>query len=400
MKVSINFALLLATLLFGLLLVPRSVLASTADCSVEPESGPIADGEVFAGTNCTLHTEGDIDSFTFTGTSGDTYQLATAIKGAVASNICLTLYNPDGVQIFPVGAPSPGNGCTEDIGYGGASSSVVTDQKLTATGTYTIDITEVPSSSGAQNYAVSLERLYPFPPNAQAVPKLGEAVTGDIAPLTDTNAFTFGPVATAGEYEVTATLTGSITANICLTIYNANGVQIFPAGAPSPGNGCTEDIGYGGVSSSVMYDFTPSEDGTYMAFLQVYGNDGTATYNLEVSCVVGTCPPFPPITYPPCTLTDTASYDATTSTLTMNFTVGNTKYSDATWSAWLTYQNSIESLFSVSEPIQPIANRPVAITKTKSDLPKEGEVGVLSTLTTATQGIVCSSYVQTNTGTP
>jgi hypothetical protein len=100
---------------------------------------------------------------------------------------------------------------------------------------------------------------------------------------------------------------------------------------------------------------------------------------------------------PPCTLIDTASYDATTSTLTMNFTVGNNENSAVMWNAWLTYQDTIESLFSESLPI---TNPPAAITKTKTDLPKEGEVGILSTLTTATAGIVCSSYVQTNTGTP
>jgi hypothetical protein len=64
------------------------------------------------------------------------------------------------------------------------------------------------------------------------------------------------------------------------------------------------------------------------------------------------------------------------------------------------YQNTMHRLFSVS---QPITNPPVTITKAKTHLPKQGElgeVGVLSTLTTDTKGIVCSNYVQTNTGTP
>src|SRR6266849_456541 len=102
----------------------------------------------------------------------------------------------------------------------------------------------------------------------------------------------------------------------------------------------------------------------------------------------------------PCTLDDTATYDATSGTLTMNFTIGNSIYSAATWNAWLTYQASIKSLFSVP---QPITNPPQAITETRTGLPKAarvGVIGVLSTLTTPTQGIVCSSWVQTNTGTP
>jgi hypothetical protein len=94
-----------------------------------------------------------------------------------------------------------------------------------------------------------------------------------------------------------------------------------------------------------------------------------------------------------CVLLDNLSYSS--GTLTLDFTVGN-PYSDATWNTWLTYHNTIESLFSESEPI---TNPPKAITKT-TDLSAEGEVGVLSTLTTSTQGIVCSSYQQINTGTP
>jgi hypothetical protein len=101
--------------------------------------------------------------------------------------------------------------------------------------------------------------------------------------------------------------------------------------------------------------------------------------------------------YPPCSLQDTLAYDTSTGTLTINFTVVNTGYPDATWNAWLTYQNSIEFLFSES---QPIVGLPKAVTKTKTDLDKEGEVGVLSTLTTPANGIVCSSFVETNTGAP
>jgi hypothetical protein len=56
----------------------------------------------------------------------------------------------------------------------------------------------------------------------------------------------------------------------------------------------------------------------------------------------------------------------------------------------------METLFSVS---QPITNPPKFITKILAGLPKEGIVGVLSTLSTPTKGIACSSWVQINTGT-
>jgi hypothetical protein len=97
---------------------------------------------------------------------------------------------------------------------------------------------------------------------------------------------------------------------------------------------------------------------------------------------------------PPCTLADVASYNAKSNTLTMNFTVGN--QSAVKWNAWLTSGINITGLFSVS---QPITNPPKAITKT-TVLSPAGTVGVLSTLTTPTNGIICSSFVTVNTGTP
>src|ERR1022692_3019892 len=169
MRVSTNFALPLSAVLFGLLLVPRAALAQTADCPIEPASNvPLGDGGVLAGTNCTLYTDGDVDSFVFNGTNGDTYQLAVAINGAAqfGPNFCLTLYDPSAKQIF--------SGCSDTANL---AFSVVTDQTLTATGRYTIDVTE--PSTGKLNYAVSLERLYPFPPNAQQV-TLATVVAGDV----------------------------------------------------------------------------------------------------------------------------------------------------------------------------------------------------------------------------
>jgi hypothetical protein len=380
MRVSTNFALPVAAVLFGLLLVPRAALAQTsANCPTEPAVNvPIALGEVFAGTNCNLYTVGDIDSFVFTGTSGDTYELSLAVNGA-SNNICLTLYGPNSG-----GVPIYGPGCTS-IQFGSGYYSVVTSQKLTATGTYTIDITEASGSSGTQNYAVALQELFPFPSYATQVPKWEEPLTGTIAPLTDSNFFTF-PAATSGTYQVTATLPSNASQNLCMTVYYSN--------FTSAGSGCTS-IQFGPSYYQVPIVFTPTqaEVPTILVLLQEDGNNATvSSYTLEVSCVVGDCPlPVPPPP-PPCTLADTVSYAS--GTLTMNFTVGNT-YPTATWNAWLTYHHTMQSLFSVS---QPITNPPVAIPKT-TQLSPEDNVGVLSTLATPTNGIVCSSWVQVGTGT-
>ncbi len=271
MRVSTNFTLPLATLLFGLLLVPSAALAGTTDCPVEPASGTaIATGDAFAGPNCTIYNNGDIDSFVFNANNGDTYQLAVGVNSFAPANICLTLYNPSAVQIF--------SGCT-NIGYPYYQYSIVTDQALTATGTYTMVITEASSVHQPPfNYVVSLERVYPFPPNGQQV-NLDVRVPGNINLLTDSNAFTFESV-TTGTYLVSATLPGNASQNLCLTVF-------LPNGTPLPYK-CT-NIGYPYYQYTAQVQFTPPENGTSMAFLGVAGNDAIATYNLEVSCVVGTC---------------------------------------------------------------------------------------------------------------
>jgi hypothetical protein len=98
------------------------------------------------------------------------------------------------------------------------------------------------------------------------------------------------------------------------------------------------------------------------------------------------------ITKLPCDLQGTATYDATSSKVITKFTIQNS--SAATWNAWLSYQDTMEKLFSVS---QPITNQPKVVTKTIHS-PKRGGVGVLSTLTTPEEGIICSCWLEINTG--
>jgi len=132
-----------------------------------------------------------------------------------------------------------------------------------------------------------------------------------------------------------------------------------------------------------------------LAWLSLVAGEGTVWYD-NVSVTAGF------LINPPCTLTNSASYKTTDSTLTMNFTVGNNMGETVNWSGWLTYADpqgsgvdTMQNLFSGSLGI---TNPPKAITKTFG-LPKEGTVGVLSTLSTTKNGIVCSSWVQVKTGT-
>ena len=376
MRLSKNSLLALATVTLGVLLLPWAAVAqSSANCPAEPTTNvPIALGEVFFGSNCTLSTDGDIDSFTFAGTSGDTYELATGVNGG-SNNICLTIYDPNLKKVF-------GPTCTS-IGFPNYVYSVVEYLTAATTGTYTAEVTE--PANGKQSYAVSLQQDWPFAPYATQVPKWEDALPVNVSPLTDTVFFTF-PSATTGTYQVKATYSSG--ANLCM------GVTL--ADKSSGGSGCTS-VGFPNYVNSVSVQFNPSKTqvGINSVSLQAAGNDSTSTGTLEISCVVGNCPE--PVLLPPapalCSLSDTPSYNATSSTLTLKFSVRNEQTATATWNAWLTDQSSnVTSIASES-----LTNtKTQTITETVPGLSTEGVVGVLSTITTATQGIVCSSWALIN----
>ncbi|MGA2738978.1 MAG: hypothetical protein ABSG65_16190 [Bryobacteraceae bacterium] len=94
-----------------------------------------------------------------------------------------------------------------------------------------------------------------------------------------------------------------------------------------------------------------------------------------------------------CTLTDTLTYSS--GTLTMNFEIGTP--TAATWNAWLVSGSTFESIFSLS---QPKTEPPADVTQTQAVPADSGTVGILSTLSTATGGITCSSWETVNTGNP
>lgn len=97
---------------------------------------------------------------------------------------------------------------------------------------------------------------------------------------------------------------------------------------------------------------------------------------------------------PKCALTDKLSYNKSTGTVTMNFTIGTPVA--ATWNGWLSSQSTMQALWSQS---QAITEPPAAVTKTQT-VPASGVVGILSTLTTPTGGILCSTWQTVNTGKP
>jgi hypothetical protein len=369
MRVVTNLALSLSVVLLGLALAPSSAWATTTvkDCPVEPaQNVPITSGETYNGTNCDLYTTGDVDSFVFNANAGDTWDMVLGVASGPTTNICLTLYSPTNTVVFP-------ETCTN---IGGLIDSVGAVLQLTTAGTYTMVVQE--TSDATVGYSLSLERISPAPPDATPL-TLAKNVTGSISVPTAQEAYTFSGV-TTGTYEIAASLGSGATQNICFNVYQPNGSSALSGGAP-----CTN---VGGEIDTITADVTPTVNGTYVVLLYAGGNDTTVPYNLEVSCLLGTCT-VPP---PKCELADALSYSGTT--LTMNFTLGTPVA--VTWNGWLTTGNTIQQLWSTSEPK---TEPPVKIPQTAT-VPASGKVGVLSTLTTPSAGITCFSFETISTGKP
>jgi hypothetical protein len=207
-------------------------------------------------------------------------------SGGYPNNLCLTLYAPGNPKtpLF--------SGCTTTF-YPPGIYAVGTTQKLSTAGIYTIVLTE--AMNAALGYALSLERLNPAPPDGFPL-VLSQNIVGDVAPPTAQKPFTFYG-ATTGTYRITASFaSGGYPNNLCFDVYRPDGSVAVTAA-------CTDSFYPPGLLS-VQADVTPSQNGTYVVVLYASGNDATINYNLEVSCLVGSCPP-------PATLTVTKTGNGT-----------------------------------------------------------------------------------------
>jgi hypothetical protein len=93
----------------------------------------------------------------------------------------------------------------------------------------------------------------------------------------------------------------------------------------------------------------------------------------------------------PCTLSLRAN--ATDGTLSLEFALGTQE--PATWNVWLTAQTEIARLLSI--PLS-VLDPPVHVPFTIPFIPPLGTVGVLTTLVTPDQGIICSDFETVETG--
>ena len=353
----------LAALIGAVLLLPSSGWANTTkNCPTEPTQGvPIVSGETYSGGNCVLNNAGDLDSFTFTASAGDTWSMVLGDGSTTTPDICLGLLPPGSTTSISLG-------CTS----GTAVETVASIQKLTVPGAYALQVTE--ANTGTITYGLSLERLSPAPPDG--IPLIiNNNVAAQVTPPTAQDAYTFLGI-TADTYKITLSDGGGIT---CFSVYQPDGTAVVSGP-------CTFGTAVPVVSATV----TPTQKGTHVVVVNTDGTDTTNSYDLELACVSGAdnCQQPPP----KCVLTDAPKYAS--GTLTMNFTLGTPVA--VTWNAWLTSQSTMQSLWSVSQP----ATEPqISITKTHA-LVKSGKVGVLSTLTIPATGITCSSWAPVSTGTP
>jgi len=368
MRTTASFGVLLAVLLVVTVMVPAPVWAATGtvtrNCPTEPvQNTPISSGVTYTGSKCVINTTGDVDSFQFSATAGSTYRAVLGLGPAPTTNVCMTIYPPGSTTpLFPTA-------CTS---YGWSVYAISTNQKLATAGNYTIVVTD--QSNATISYSLSLERLSPAPSDAAPL-TLSKNIAGSVPAPTAQEAYTFTGN-TAGTYNITGSLPASPTHDVCFDVYQPDGVAVV-LGA------CTS---YGWSVLSVTKAVTPAQAGTYVVIMYTNGNDATSDYNLEVSCLLGTC------TSTKCLLQDSLAYSS--GTLSMNFTIG-TPYA-ATWSTWLVSGSTAQLLWSVT---QPVTEPPIAAPKTQS-VSASGVVGVLSTLSTAKNGITCSSWTLANTGKP
>ncbi|HSY92495.1 MAG TPA: hypothetical protein VK812_14055 [Candidatus Binatus sp.] len=378
MRNGTKFSLLSAAILSAALLMPGASWATTTakNCPKEPAPNvAISSGMTYSGTNCVLNSVNDVDSFVFTASKGDIWSFIED-GASPTSNVCLDLWSPSLTKTHL--------GCTS-AGETGNWYFLYNAQTLSESGSYTIDVT---ATGGTISYNLSLERLNPVPPDASLI-FLPANISSEVSPPTAQEAYKFY-AATTGVYQITASVPSPAN-NVCFAVYK-------PGGSVAVNSTCTS-AGLHGNWYVVTADMTPTVTGTYLLVVSTLYDVGTVNYSLGVSCAAGTCPPNP--IPPTCVLKDALSYNATTSTLTMNFTLATPV--PATWDAWLiSNQNVATPLWSQSEPI---SDNPVTVPETQANVPKEGIVGVLSTLTvpsttTTAGGITCSSWTTVNTGKP
>jgi hypothetical protein len=212
------------------------------------DGGPIASGSIKSGT---MSGPGDLDGWTFSGTSGDHVVLA-AISTSGALNTNVSLYPPGG------GAPIV------------ATSSDRNDATLTATGTWTVVVEDVSDvQSGSYNVTVM---------DLSSTLTSGSDLDG--GPITS-NQIVSGTTSAIGDFDA-YTFTGALGDRIVLTFPATSGgvsyntaIYLYPPGgasyvAASFGDRLEYQLAAAGTYTVLVQDQTLVNTGTYaISFLNI-----------------------------------------------------------------------------------------------------------------------------------
>lgn len=293
MRMRARCVLQMAILLFSaLVFVPTLGMATDVqNCPSEPNQNvPLVSGRTYSGNNCLISSVGDINSFQFSASAGNTYRVVAALGTIHSTNICVALYAP--------GLPANliFSGCTCWSCSPVSTASFGADQTLNVTGLYTVVVTE--ASNALVDYALSLERLYPAPPDAMPL-ALGQTTTAKIAASSAQNAFTFNGY-TSGTYRITTSLAVNPLYDVCFEVYRPDGTAAVPVPPSLPP--CTHYNSPPLSYTTIQSDITPTQNGTYTIVAQAgfsagnnNGSVGIVDYSVNVSCLVGSCSaPAPP----------------------------------------------------------------------------------------------------------
>ena len=235
------------------------------NCPQEPAQNTLlVSGQTYGGSNCFFSTSGDVDTFVFQGTAGETWRIVGGFgPNYRSSNFCVTLYAPNG---YPNNPLPPWPKCTSN-----PPTAVFNTQTLPTTGTYTIKLTEL--NNGSTYFALSAERINPPPLDASPL-TFSKNISAGIAAQTAQQPYTF-PADPTGIYQITLSfISGSD--NACFDVYAPSGANLSSAN-------CTLN----GQKQSATYNLAPVETGTYLVAVYTTTNDGSVYYNLQVTCLQG-----------------------------------------------------------------------------------------------------------------
>jgi streptogramin lyase len=281
-------------------------------------------------------------------------------------------FGPDGNLYVAVGAHSAGGG--KVARYSGA------------TGAYLDDF--VPNGSGGISYAQDLV----FGPDGNLY--VCDGITNSILRYNGVTGAFINVFAAIGSGDPTSLRFGA-DGNLYVSLFYGHAIKRF-----------------NGATGAAMGDFVPSGTGGLLWDFQIsFGPDGnlyeTERYGRSVKRYNGVTGAyiadfvtglagevlglqwFP--SAPPCALSQQMSYSNTTLTLGFNL---HTQVA-ATWRAWLVTQSGSRQLLSKSVPVIDPARTFVF---TVPSTPVQGSVGVLSSLSNTSNGLLCSAWSTVNTG--